>query len=296
MKATIAIFVLIWAACSTAVAAARPLHVYAVHYPLYFMADRIAGDTADVIFPVPKNQDPAQWRPPLSALRAMQKADLILFNGANYARWIDKVALPRSRKVNTSQSFSNDYIRHKAVTHTHGPKGAHSHTRAASITWLDFAQAMRQAAAIAHALGRRRPKDKPAFTARLATLQQELKALDTRARHIGNDARGIAFVSGAQDYAYFARAYGLTMTSLDWHDDEQPSTADWARLTRIGEQASRIIYLWGAAPGEDAMRRLEQRGIGSIVFKTAANRVDEDFIATMRANLAALAHAIRSPL
>ena len=56
-----------------------------------------------------------------------------------------------------------------------------------------------------------------------------------------------------------------------------------------------MIFLWGAAPGEDATRRLEHRGIASIVFKTAANRDDEDFISTMRANLAALAHAIRSP-
>ncbi len=59
--------------------------VYTVNYPLYYFASRIAGDAAEVVFPVPEDVDPAFWMPGTEEIAAFQKADLILLNGAGYA-------------------------------------------------------------------------------------------------------------------------------------------------------------------------------------------------------------------
>ena len=67
---------------------------------------------------------------------------------AGYAKWINKVSLPRSKLVNTSKKFTDRYIRTEgAVTHSHGPKGEHAHEDVAFTTWIDFNLAAKQARA-----------------------------------------------------------------------------------------------------------------------------------------------------
>ena len=43
-------------------ASADRLSVYVVNYPLKYFAERIAGEHATVILPVPAGNDPAFWR------------------------------------------------------------------------------------------------------------------------------------------------------------------------------------------------------------------------------------------
>ena len=59
--------------------------VYTVNYPLQYCAQRIAGDTLTVVFPMTVDEDPAYWKPAPQIIQAYQNADLILLNGADYA-------------------------------------------------------------------------------------------------------------------------------------------------------------------------------------------------------------------
>jgi len=84
----------------------KPLIVYVVNYPLQFLAERIGGENVDVVFPAPTDVDPAFWSPDAEIVAAYQQADLILLNGAGYARWVTRVSLPRAAKVNTGAGWS----------------------------------------------------------------------------------------------------------------------------------------------------------------------------------------------
>ena len=81
--------------------AEQPLTIYTVNYPLQYFAQRIAGEHAQVIFPGPADEDPAFWIPGTETIQRYQQADLILLNGAGYARWTKRVSLPRLRSVDT---------------------------------------------------------------------------------------------------------------------------------------------------------------------------------------------------
>ena len=155
MKGTINILlaaVLISAVLPAGASAEKPV-VYTVNYPLYYFATRIAGDAAEIVFPVPADIDPAFWMPAPEEIAGFQKADLILLNGAGYAKWVEKAALSEYRMVNTSESFSDRYIKTRGdVTHNHGPAGEHSHSGIAFTTWLDPTLAIIQAEAIYEAL------------------------------------------------------------------------------------------------------------------------------------------------
>ena len=159
---TIILFIIVFSIQYSA--AAEPLNVYVVNYPLKYFAERIGGEHVKVEFPVPADVDPAYWNPDLADISAFQKADLILLNGAGYAKWVAKVSLPRSKIVDTSRQFKDRYITTKEVmTHSHGAEGEHAHEALAFTTWLDFELAARQAEAIAAAMGRKRPELQKTF-------------------------------------------------------------------------------------------------------------------------------------
>ena len=70
----------------SAVAADGPLNVYVVNYPLKYFAERIGGPHVRVTLPVPAGEDPVYWTPTIAEITAYQQADLILLNGAGYAK------------------------------------------------------------------------------------------------------------------------------------------------------------------------------------------------------------------
>jgi zinc transport system substrate-binding protein len=143
--------------------------------------------------------------PDAETVSAYQRADLILLNGATYAKWMDKVTIPQFRTVDTSAGFSDRYIGlADAVTHTHGPKGKHAHEGIAFTTWLDLELAAGQAKAIAEALGRKMPGLKKVFQKNFAALEKDLLALDRQLQEIVANNRKQPLVASHPVYQYFA--------------------------------------------------------------------------------------------
>ena len=159
--------------------ASSPLSVYVVNHPLEYFTLRIGGAHVEVVFPSPRDLDPAFWLPPPETIAAYQQADLIIENGVGYARWTGQASLPRARRVDTSAGFRERWIAlESGVSHGHGPQGEHSHVGTAFTTWLDPMLAKEQARAIAGALVSLRPAARADFEAGLGALEADLDELD----------------------------------------------------------------------------------------------------------------------
>jgi zinc transport system substrate-binding protein len=267
--------------------ASEPLMVYVVNYPLKYFAERIGGDKVQVVFPAPQDVDPAYWTPDIATIGAYQQADLILLNGAGYAAWIDKVSLPRSKLVNTSKKFQDRIITIKgAVTHSHGPGGAHAHEGAAFTTWLDLDLATLQARAIAKAFIRRKPDLRQEFEVNFAALEKDLAALsrDIQSTVSGNPSKPL--VASHPVYDYFTRRYGLNIQSVHWEPDENPDDRQWAELNSILRSQPAEWMIWEGKPGPIAVKKLKAIGIESLVFAPCANAPGQgDFLSVMRRNV-----------
>ena len=269
-----------------AIAQDRPV-VATVNYPLAWMAERLGGDAVEVLFPVPEGRDPSFWRPGLSEIAAIQQADLIALNGAGFATWTTRTSLPRSRIVDTSAGFSDAYIATQSVTHSHGADGEHSHTGTASYTWLDFAQAAQQAEALAAAMKRRMPELGNQIDAALPGLVTELTALDAEARETLTTLQGTTIVATHPRYQYFARAYGLDITSLEWDAGAMPDDAQWQELQIVAGEKAATLLIWEATPPEGAMDRASELGLKSMVFSPLATQPSSgDFVSVIRTQLA----------
>ena len=262
------------------------LTVYVVNYPLKYFAERIAGNQTRVVFPAPADVDPAYWMPDAKTIGEYQRADLILLNGANYAKWIKKASLPRSKMVDTSKKFKIQYITADEVTtHSHGLDGAHAHESLAFTTWLDFDLAAKQAKAVAKALGRKKSKLNDTFHNNYAALKKDLVALDRKIKAIVSRNPTLPLLASHPVYDYLSRRYGLNIKSVHWEPDEAPSNEQWMELRRILKDHPAKWMIWEAAPMQESQRNLASIGINSLLFDPCGNVPEKgDFLSTMQQN------------
>jgi zinc transport system substrate-binding protein len=261
---------------------------------LAYFAGRIGGDRLDVAFDLPANVDPAYWQPGPEVISAYQDADLILLNGAGYARWVALAALPGARLVDTSSALRDRLLRLEGgVTHNHGPQGEHSHGETAHTTWLDPSLALEQARAVRDALVAARPALEQEFDGRLEGLATDLLALAQRLEQI--DASGTPLLASHPVYQYLAAGYDLELRSVHFEPDELPTDAAWDALIEMLTERPARWMLWEAEPLADTDRRLKDLGVVSVIYDPCATRpASGDWLSVMRGNVGRLEQLIAS--
>lgn len=264
--------------------------ISAVNYPLYDFARRIGGDLIRTEFPVPADVDPAYWIPDDTSLHVFQSADIILANGADYAKWMKNVSLHASRIVNSTSSVEYRYIPLKGVsTHSHGPEGEHEHTGLAFTTWLDFQMAAAQAEAVYNAIAGKLPENKTFLEENYNSLKNELMFLDTSMKEVSGEIGEQHIIGSHPVYQYLAQAYGLNIHSVHFEPGEMPSDDQWKELDHLLEHFQAEIMLWEDKPMPEIEKILDKKGIRVCVFNPCGNLPAKGyFIENMKTNIKAL--------
>jgi zinc transport system substrate-binding protein len=265
----------------------RPLSVYVVNYPLAYMAQRIGGADVEVSFPAPADEDPAYWSPAPETVAAYQGADLILLNGADYAKWVAQASLPPAKLVDTGAAYADRLIPlEEAVTHAHGPEGEHAHVGVAFTTWLDPTLALEQARAIAAAFEKARPGQAGVFHERLAQLEADLTALDARLEATAAAIGDRPLLFSHPVYQYLERRYRLNGRSVHWEPDAEPTGRQWAELEKLLDTHRARWMVWEGEPLPLVVARLKERGVASVVFDPCSRTPEEgDLLSVMRSGV-----------
>jgi zinc transport system substrate-binding protein len=266
------------------------LLVYTVNYPLAFFAGRIGDSGVRVELPVPGDIDPAFWAPEAESILAFQQADLILLNGAGYAGWVRNATLPTSRMVDTSSGLAERFIVVESdVTHSHGPAGDHTHGETAFTTWLDPTLAVEQAAAVREALIAARPAAEAAFQEGYVALEADLLQLDGALEEIAAVLSEQPLLASPPVYQYLARRYGLRLKSVHFEPDAFPDEKSWRELEELLREHPARWMLWEGEPLEETATRLQELGVGIVVFEPCGNRpATGDYLVVMRENVEGL--------
>jgi zinc transport system substrate-binding protein len=268
---------------STAVEGSAPLVIHTVNYPLAYFAERIGGDLVDVRFPAPADEDPAFWSPDAETVATFQNADLILINGAGYARWVERATLPTAKLVDTSAGFAVRYIELEgAITHSHGPAGAHEHGGWAFTTWLDPTLAAEHARAVTEALVAARPGHEAAFRDAFTILESALLTLDARLAAATEGVGDAPLVFSHPVFQYLERRYQLNGRSVHWEPDQAPDLDELKHL--LADHPAKWM-VWEGEPPADTVHALEAIGLGSVVFDPSANQPETgDYLSIMESN------------
>ena len=219
-----------------------------------------------------------------------QGADLILLNGAGYARWVARASLPRTRVVDTSAGFRERLIPvTEGVTHAHGPDGEHAHRGFAFTTWLDPTLAVLQARAVRDAFVRAQPEAELFFDGRFDAVADGIAGMDARLAAAADAVGDVPLLFSHPVYDYLIRRYELNARQLHWEPGEDPGAAAWAALEAGQAEFPARWLLWEAEPLAATRTRLETLGIESAVFATGASSLPAgDLLSLMDAHAAAL--------
>ncbi len=269
------------------------LTVYTVNYPLQYFAERIGRDLVEVVFPAPGDVDPAEWRPDDETIRRYQQADLILLNGAGYARWTRHVSLPAGRQVDTAAGFPDQLLEvPDAVVHSHGDGDPHAHAGTAFTTWIDPLLALEHARAIKEAFRDRLPEHTAVFEQSFEALAGDLRALHGELEAaVARDPDRPLFASHPV-YHYLEARYGLKLESFHWEPDEMPGESAWEAFERKRAEFPASWMLWEDQPLDETAALLAGRGVESIVFNPCSQPpATGDFLDVMRENASNLHRA-----
>lgn len=260
--------------------------VAVVNYPLNYFTIRIADNIVDVVYPVPGDIDPAYWEPEPQQVELYQNADLIILNGADYAKWIEKVSLPKRKIINSSLAIKDNYIKlQEGITHSHGPKGKHEHKGFAFTTWLNFKYAIIQAEAVKDALIKLLPDSKDNFEKNFSSLKNDLENLDKRMSEISlNISEPI--IASHHVYQYFAEGYDINIISVHWEPTDMPDEIEWEKFDKLLKANPTSIMIWEDEPVPKVEQELLKRGIKVVVFNPGANApANGDFLDLMKTNI-----------
>jgi len=260
------------------------------NYPLQYMAERIGSPLVEIVFPAGLSGDPAYWKPSAEEVAALQKADLILLNGASYEQWLKGVSLPSSRVVETAAGFEDEWIALPGtVSHSHGPEGKHEHGEIAFTTWLDLSLALKQAGAVRDALTAHWPEHASLFRDNAAKLERDFTVLDRELFQIGQRAGKLSVVFSHPVYQYLERRYGLKGESLHWEPDAAPGEEMWNEMASVKKRTRARVVIWEGEPPPEVRARLTTMGLSSVVFDPCGNTPSTgDFLSIMRGNVASL--------
>jgi zinc transport system substrate-binding protein len=264
--------------------------VTAVNYPLFYFAQRIGGDLISLEFPAPSDVDPAYWVPDDEALGIYQRSDLILANGADYAKWMHNVSLPSSRIISTSSMVADRYIElTQGTSHSHGPEGEHVHAGFAFTTWLDFQIAMAQAEAVKVALTSLLPDMQEQLEANYQALEGELLELHAGIQEVSRQSEGKHLIGSHPVYQYLSEAYILGIRSVHFEPGELPSEDQWREFDELLANHPSRLMLWEEEPLPEIKAVLMEKGILVMVFNPCGNRPAEgDFMDVMKTNIQTL--------
>ena len=277
--------------------ASQPLSVYTVNYPLQYFAERIGGDLVEVKCPAPGDEDPAYWSPNAEVVTAYQQADLILLNGASYAKWVDKVSLPSSKLVDTSESSLDRLIPIEEVsTHAHGPEGKHAHGGMAFTTWLDLTLAIEQARAIKEVIAVNRPGSVAMLEENFAELEKDLLEIDGQLKELFSVDVKRPLVFSHPVYQYLERRYEVNGKSVHWEPDQAPTDDMLAELNELLSRHPAKWMVWEGTPDPSAVEKLKGMAVDSVVFDPCATAPTEgDFMSVMLGNIRELRRIYKKP-
>ena len=266
-------------------AAAQPINMLAAENFYGDIARQIGGPDVKVtsILNNP-NQDPHQFEASPSTARAVANAQLVIYNGAAYDPWIDKLL---------SASPANERTTIIAAALAHRNAGDNPHLWYQPETMVAVAQA------IAAALDRADPANKPATDARLQDFIASLKPLQQKIAELRAKYAGIPVTATEPIFGYMADAIGLRMLNLRFQmavmNETEPAASDVGALEDDLEKGHVQVLFYNSQTSDDLTNRLVDLAKAShvpVVGVTETEPVGKNYQQWMMAQLDALQQAL----
>ncbi|KAB0663217.1 metal ABC transporter solute-binding protein [Burkholderia territorii] len=230
------------------------------------------------------DQDPHLFEASPKTARALQHAQVVIYNGADYDPWMVKL-LGASKQAKRATIVVADLVGKKAGDNPH--------------LWYDPATMPAAARAIAAELGRADPANKADYDANLQKFVASLKPIDDKVAALRAQYKGVPVTATEPVFGYMSDAIGLDMRNqrfqLATMNDTEASAQDVAAFENDlrKKQVRVLIYNSQAeAPMTKRLLKIAREGGVPSVSVTETQPAGKTFQQWMAGQLDALATAL----
>jgi len=274
--------------------------IVASMYPFAFLATSIAGDHADVATLVPPGTEPHDYELTPQQVASLRTASVVVYQ-AGVSAAIDEAVTEAAPAHVVETGSLIDLLPPPSGDDESIANAGDSTYGFDPHTWLDPANMVVFAAAVANTMADADPAYAGAYQAAATTLEAQLTSLDTHYRDGLAGCQRTAFLTTHAAFDYMARAYGLTQLAIAGvTPDDEPSPR---RLGELADQAKTLglttVFFETLVSPDYAQTLASDLGLRTDVLDpieaiTKASR-GGDYIAIMQANLQALQTANGCP-
>lgn len=289
------------------------ISVVASFYPLQYVAERVAGDRADVTNLTAPGGEPHDLELSPRQVAAVQDADLVVYQD-EFQSAVDDAVKEADREPGTTVDSADgvDRIEESEEAHAeegeehgheehgedeHGGEEGHDHGGVDPHLWLAPTNLEPLTEHVRDALVKIDPDHADEYEANAAALVKDLQALDAEYSAGLKSCTVRDIVTSHAAFAYLARAYDLVQVPIAGIDPStEPSAAQLATISDLVKRDG-ITTVFTETLVSPAVARTVAREAGvqtatlDPIEGLSKDTADEDYLSIMRSNLAELQKA-----
>lgn len=291
------------------------LQVYTSFYGMYDFTTKIAGDAADVYNLIPPGTEPHDWEPSTGDMVKLEKADLLVYNGAGFEGWVDSVKNSLSYSNLTFLEASEGVPLLTSSAHDHDHDGEEEveadheilESSGSTVTkntdphvWLDPENVKIEMTNIANALKQLDPENSETYDMNLAQQLSQLDDLLASMEEAASTFQKHDIIVAHEAYGYLCYRLDLTQYGIEGLSaDSDPTPTRMAELAKVAkEKEVRYIFFETLVSSKTAETLAKEVGIESRQLdpfegpgsKEAA--ADYDYYSVMNKNMEVLKEAL----
>ncbi len=193
------------------------INIVTSFYGIEALTEEIGGDKVSIESVIPEAMEPHDFDIKAKDMKAIEEADIFIYNGAGMESWIEDVEAAISGKelIVVEASKGVKLINADEEDEEDGEHEGHNHSGKDPHTWLGLSEAKIQGENIKNALVEKDAKNKEYYEENLKIFNEKIdniiKEYNPKFKELANKN----FVTGHATFGYLCRDFGLTQKSIE---------------------------------------------------------------------------------
>ncbi|MEW8995229.1 zinc ABC transporter substrate-binding protein [Clostridium sp.] len=202
-------------------------------YGMKALTEEIGGDKVSIENVIPEGSEPHDFDIKAKDMKAIEEADIFIYNGAGMEEWIEDVKAAISGKdlIVVEASKGVDLINaDEEAEESEGHEG-HNHLGKDPHTWLGLNEAKIQGENVKNALVEKDAKNKEYYEENFKKFNEKIDSIIEEYNPKFKELDNKNFVTGHATFGYLCRDFGLTQKSIEGiFADGEPSPKELQNL------------------------------------------------------------------
>lgn len=213
------------------------IKIYTSIYPLYDFAKKVGGDKVDVTNLVPAGTEPHEWEISTSDIVNLEKADMLIYNGAGIENWTDKVISTLENKDIAYVKTSEGLDIHKIGKKDSQEDNKHSHGSYDPHTWLSIKNAKQEMENIKNALVKYDPDNADYYEDNYEKYAKKFDELDKKYSNTLGPIKNKTIIVAHEAFGYLCEEYDINQEGIEGlTPDSEPDPARMRQIIKFAKK------------------------------------------------------------